>query len=340
LGAIKNFQGRKLIGFAEAAALLAIITLADLLGLFPFSVTQIQPHPFWLPVVLAACIYGRSVGYAIAILAALLDAALDWSDLAVHSDFYDFLIANSSNAAMWLGAATVFGAFRENHLKQLRETEEGREQRASEAQILSERCRSLVREVAKLESRIAASGGAAAAKTLDLFERLLKSPPAQAFEDYRQALHILIGANGVELHVPLGDSWINALPNEGDAGNQSSDSALLRMCGIVGAGNRVYSCVRELDRDVLAGRVVLAAPIRSADGNLLAVLLVREADPACLGRAGEVAILLGNFILGARHFDHELPTLGSEAGLRLHRQKLTGSQGTAVGKAANTQVSQ
>ena len=340
LEGFKNLQSRKLAGVAETAALLAVIALADLLGIFPYSVTQIQPHPFWLPVILAASSYGRSVGYIIAVLAALIDAALEWPDLAKHSDFYDFLIANSTNAIMWLGAAAVLGAFRENHLERLRETEEAHEQRTSEAQILSERCRSLIREVAKLENRIAASGGSAVGKTLDLFERLMKLPPPQAFDGYRQALHLLIGADGVELHIPVEDGWMNALPSESAGESYALDSTTSKICGIVGAGNRVYSCVRDLDREVLTGRAALAAPIRSSDGELLGVVLVREADPACLSRAGEVAILLGNFILGARHFDFDLPALGSGADFHLRRQHLTSRLGITDGKSANAQVSQ
>jgi hypothetical protein len=340
LEVFKNLQSRKLAGVAETAALLAIMALADLLEIFPFRVTQIQPHPFWLPVILAASIYGRSVGYVIAVLAALIDAALEWPDLARHSDFYDFLIANSSNAIMWLGVATVLGAFRENHLERLRETEEAHEQRASEAQILSERCRSLICEVAKLENRIAASGGSAVGKTLDLFERLLKLPPEQTFEGFRHALHLLIGANGVELHVPVKEGWVNALPGDEDEGIHSLDLAMSRICGIVGAGNRVYSCARELDLEVLAGRVALAAPIRSGDGELLGVVLVREADPACLSRAGEAAIALGNFILGARHFEYELPALGDAAAFLARRQLQKPTPILASGKVVSAQVRQ
>lgn len=340
LEAFKKMQSRKLAGVVEPAALLAVMALADLMGIFPIRVSQIQPHPFWLPVILAASIYGRSVGYIIVGLAVLTDSALDWPDVATHPDFYDFLIAISSNAVMWLGAAIFLGAIREKHLERLRETQEAHDQRASEAQILSERCRSLIREVAKLENRIAASGGSSIGKTLDLFERLVKLPPEQVFEGYRQALRLLIGADGVELHIPVENGWMNALPAERDEGNQALDSTTSRICGIVGAGNRVYSCVRELDREVLTGCVAMAAPIRSGEGYLLGVVLVRQADPACLSRAGEVAIALGNFILGARHLENELPSLGDAIAFNRRRQLQNSAPRIARGNEVNTQVRQ
>lgn len=299
----KKLQNRRLAGVAETSALLIIVTLADASGFFPVRLAEIQPHPFWVPVILAASIYGRLTGYLIASLAVLAGAALDWPDLTKHEDFYDFLIANSSNAIMWLGAATVLGSFRENHLNKLREVQEAHDHRASEAQILSERCRSLIREVGKLENRIAASGGSAVGKTLDLFERLLKLPPHQTFDGYRQALHHLIGADGIELHVPSRHGWVTAMPNTGADADMPADSATSRICATVAAGDRVYNCIRDSDQDLLSGRASLAAPIRAGNGDLLGVVIVREVDPACLSRAGEVAIAIGNFILGARHFE-------------------------------------
>lgn len=337
--AFKSLQGRKFVGVAETAVLLAVMGLADLSGIFPTRVTEIQPHPFWLPVILAASIYGRSAGYVIAVAAAMTDVALNWPDLARHADFYDFLIANSTNAIMWLGAATVLGSFRESHLERLREIQDAHDRRASEAQILSERCRSLIREVGKLENRIAASGGSAVGRTLDLFERLLKLPQQQAFEGYRHALQLLIGAEGVEFLVPTEEGWAGALLENLDDRNEALDHATSRICGIVGAGDRVYSCVRDLDREVLAGRAALAAPIRSGDGELYGIVLVREADPACLSRAGEVAITLGNFILGARHFEFELPALG-DAASQMRRRLQNPASGIAGGKVVNALVRQ
>jgi hypothetical protein len=290
--------------------------------------------------VLSASIYGRSAGYVIAAAAALIDFALVWPDLASHSDLYDFLTANSSNAILWLGAAAVLGAFRENHLERLRRIQAAHDLRASEAQVLSERCRSLIREVAALESRIAASGGSAVGKTLELFEQLLKLPLKQAFEGYRQALHLLIGADGVELCVPAKEGWMNALREKGEDGTRAVDPAASKICGTVGAGYRVYSCVRDMDREVLAGRAALAAPIRSGDGELLGVVLVREADPACLSQAGEAAIALGSFILGARHFDYELPALEDSAAHRMRRQLQKPISGDARDFVETAQVSQ
>jgi hypothetical protein len=167
----------------------------------------------------------------------------------------------------------------------------------------------------------------------------LKLPPAQALEAYRQALHLLIGAEGVEIHVPVENGWVNVLQGEKEDGSRALDPTVSKICSTVGMGNRVYSCVRDLDREVLAGRVALAAPIRAADGRLLGVVLIYQADPACLSRAGEVAISLGNFILGARHSEYDLPLLGADAAFQLRRPRLDASPRIADGSAARAQVS-
>ena len=128
------------------------------------------------------------------------------------------------------------------------------------------------------------------------------------------------------------------MPGEWDDGSLAFDPAISRICGIVGAGNKVYSCARELDLEVLTGRAALAAPIRSGDGELLGVLLVGAADPACLIRAGEVAITLGNFILGARHLEHELPALENAAASRRLRQPQNSMPRIAGANVVNAQV--
>ena len=99
----------------------------------------------------------------------------------------------------------------------------------------------------------------------------------------------------------------------------------------------MYNCARDLDLQLLNGRAALAAPIRANDGELLGVVLIREADPACLSHAGESALLLGNFILGARFLEPGLPALGSEAAFKSF-QRQSSKLITASGEAANAQA--
>ena len=210
-------RGRLSSGLAEAAAVLGVISLADASGMLPVELTQMQPHPFWIPVLLGACIYGRAVGYVIAFASVLADLALNWPEMARHSDFYDFLTASSANAAMWLGAALVLGSIREGHLKRLAETAELGAQHATEAKMLADRCSLLIREVSSLENKIAAAGAPVAGKALDLFEQLMRAPVEKVLDSYAQALNQLIGAKGFVFYAFADSRWSQAYPMAPDA---------------------------------------------------------------------------------------------------------------------------
>lgn len=321
LGGGRIFTSRRSAGLAEASAVLAVIALTDAAAIFPVKLTQLQPHPFWIPVLLAACIHGRAVGYVVVFAAVLADLALNWPEMAKYSDFYDFLTASSVNAAMWLAAALVFGSIREAHLKRLAETEQLGTQRASEAKILAERCSLLIREVSSLENEIAAAGAPAAGKVLNLFEHLLKLPAEKVLASYAQALNQLIGAEGIVFHELADSRWCQAYPKASHPESDGLEDEAVRICKAVGAGDRVYNCVRDLDLKVLNGHAALAAPIRASDGELMGVVTIREADAGCLIRAGESALLLGNFILGARLQKPGLPALGSEASYKSQQRQ-------------------
>src|SRR5438045_1903767 len=80
-------------GTLEAIVLLVAMAYVEHAHWLPFSLVQLQPHPFWIPVVLAASCYGRSAGYIVVAGATLLDAALHWAEFAEQPDFYDLLVA-------------------------------------------------------------------------------------------------------------------------------------------------------------------------------------------------------------------------------------------------------
>ena len=346
--AFRHSAARQWAGVFEALLLLAFIGVADISELLPVRIAQLQPHPFWIPVILASCLYGRMVGYVIAVAAAMADAALVWPEAAGHSDFYGFLSARSVNAVLWLGAAVLLGSFRDEQAQRLREAEEALGQRASEAHVLADRCRSLILEVSKLENSVAASSGGKAGKALDVFGRMLALPAERAFDGYKQALRALIGAKGFDLLLPGGHNWpgasrLNDTWDGRESDRQSPDGqifekAVSNICGSVAASGRIFNCVRDSDREVLAGIAALAAPVYSSNGDLLAIVLVREADPSCLGQSAEAAISLANFVLGARFLEYELSASGDAARFGGAPQFLKSGQVAETGEILNALV--
>ena len=288
-------------GTLETTALLFAMAFVDYAHWLPFRLTQLQPHPFWIPVVLAASCYGRPAGYFVAICATVLD----WSQFADHPDFYDFLVASSKNAILWLAAAAVLGRFRERQVERRREAEEARDQRTEEARILADRCRALARETADLERRIASSGASGAGSVLEVFQKVLRLPGALTIDGYKQALYLLIGARQIRVYVPDGPDWV-ALPGSEEIAIKAVPGVV---CNAVASSANVLSCLRPADAELLNGYGAMAACVRGKDGRSVGVVFIGEVDPACITSAGEAAISLGSFILGSRYLETELPVL-------------------------------
>lgn len=288
---------------AEIALLLLAIPAVDYTGLLAIRLMDLQPHPFWLPILLATALYGRSVGLITVALATAVDGYFGWTGLVDHPDFYAYIVDNSRDPLLWLLAVSILGRIRERQIERLRDTELIKEQRTSEAQALGQRCQTLGREVAALEHRIASSGASAAGATLQTLDRLIEFPLEQTFDAFAQALNRLIGAQGVSVYLPEEGHWFpifnSAAPVDGEF-HERADRSLCQLCEKIVAAGRVVSCFRESDAKVLAGKAAMAASFRSMSGQFLGVVFIRDVDPACLTPAGEAALSLSSFILGSR----------------------------------------
>jgi hypothetical protein len=292
-------------GTLEAIVLLVAMAYVEHVHWLPFRLVQLQPHPFWIPVVLAASCYGRSAGYLVVAGATLLDAALNWPEFAEQPDFYDLLVANSKNAVMWLVAAALLGRFHERQAQRRSDAESARDRRAEEARVLAERCQTLAREAANLERRVASSGASAAGSVLEVFQKLLRFSGPRSVEGYKYALHLLIGAKDMSVYVPFERGWM-ALPGQEEADGEVVPAAV---CDAVAASEKVLSCMRPAEAELLNGYAAMAACVRDKTGTPIGVVFIREVDPACLTSAGDAAVSLGNFILGYRYLETDVPLL-------------------------------
>lgn len=308
----------------EILALFAVFYVADRLDVFPFELSQAEPNPLWIPVLLAASLHGRLVGMVAVAVASFVEFSWGWSDFAEHQDLYAFVGASVREPLLWLVAVAILGRFREQTAERLQHVEEERQRKAIEARALADRCDDLGAEVAALEHRIATSGASAAGMALRTFEQLLAVPRDRLPEALSLALARLIGAEGVACYSLNGDRWL--LASAGLHGDQPEHIHPhdLAICRAVLESDRILSAARASDRELLFGRAVMAAPTRSAAGEVIGVVLVRHADPACLTLAGEAAVSLGSFIVGQAA---QVPGLPAPGGLRQPGQLLIASGG-------------
>jgi len=323
---VRRVAASPLLGAVELSVVLVIMAYVDTAQWYPYSLVSLEPHPYWVPVILAAVCYGRPVGYFVAACAAALDATLGWSDLASHADLYAFLAANLRDAILWVAAVAVLGRVHERNAERQSETEGALEERAEEARVLAERCRDLMQEAAAREKMIAASDASAAGSVLEIFEKMIRVPGWSNLDGYKQALNMLIGAIGVAVYVPSETGWVRLPGSDASTAKAVPDA----ICESIASSEGVLSCLRPTEALLLDGHAAMAACVRGRDNQAIGVVFIEEVDPECMTNAGEAAISLGSFILGSRYLEDAAPALESRHAKR-PKLRLRVVHGEAVG---------
>jgi hypothetical protein len=109
--------GLYIFGVRAAAVAETIILLAVLLAIDRFigagdRFFGVQPHPFWIVVLLVAAQYGAVEGLLAAALASVALVVPSLPKLGVQEDYFEYALKIGLNPAMWLGAALVVGELR------------------------------------------------------------------------------------------------------------------------------------------------------------------------------------------------------------------------------------
>jgi hypothetical protein len=295
-GLIKSFAKTDIV-----AIFVAIIVL-DVSGLFSVPLLDVLPHPFWIPVVLAATLYGTGSGVFAAAVAIALDWISGWSEIAGYHDYYAYLLNNLREPIQWLIAAGLLGQIRQRHIDEAVALRDEIGERRTQAQALAQQARSLRDEIARLEHTVAVSGGGSVGRTIELLDGLAAADPHQLEETFCSTLQRLLGAEGISVLVLKrrnGGRVVGSGKTQQGA-DTTPDNISTAILDALVSEHRVLACRRSADADVLAGSAAMAAPIHGHDGRVLAVVLIREVDPACLVPAAEAALSLSCFILGRR----------------------------------------
>ncbi len=111
-----TFLGIRRAAFLETLLILAVLIVLDLLFFQGDRFFTVEPHPFWIPVILVAVQYGAGAGImaALAASAALLIGNMPVQQ--VDQDYYAHLFAIVKRPVLWVFVATVIGSLRQRHI--------------------------------------------------------------------------------------------------------------------------------------------------------------------------------------------------------------------------------
>ncbi|WP_448189942.1 GAF domain-containing protein [Azospirillum sp. sgz301742] len=261
---------KRLLGFRRAALLELVLFFGAALALDTLTggarFESVQPHPFWIPVLLLAVQYGTGEGVLAAMAATLALRVGNMPEQLISQDFYQYLYAVSREPILWLVAAVLLGELR---MRQLREREELRAglaaaRRESDAIARSYRQLKTVKE--SLETRVAGQLRTVftlyqAAKSIDkLDEGEIMLGVADLIRTVmRPEKFSLFLLNNDVLESVTNDGW-----EDDDTYARWFDAASPIFETVV--GRQRFLCVaRPEDERILQGQGLLAGPLVSED---------------------------------------------------------------------------
>lgn len=240
--------------------LIAILTLLDALAILPFSPLALDPHPFWLPIAIAAIAYGTAGGLGVAAIATLAHLAAGTVPHIAGTDFYDWQLAAWREPVLWLIAATVLGELRRHHDAVVADLGARAAAAREQAELAAEHAQRMRAHVARLE-RSLALGNERLEALCDLADAPAPSDAALAEAGAR-----LLGARSASVL---------------EAGHDASPA----ICGLVATLAQTGRALSVDDPDRgsrLVGIGAAALPVPRAGGGTAAIV-VADLDPALTG---------------------------------------------------------
>ena len=243
------------------------------------DLNELDPHPFWLPVLLLSLQYGTVSGLLAAGVSILFTAFMGWPEQDIGENHFNYLIRIWAEPVLWIVAALILGQFRMRQISERRELhrriQELNAQRTAIAAYsgnLRERCESLERSIA---GRSEPAGNA----ILNAFAQMGNETPAHFTSGFGNTIETLLGPGQYSVFA-LRDDALSLVISHGWARDarwrevlNKDDPLVLRLVGEA-RGLSVFNADEE---KLLDGQGYAAVPVLSRnEKRVLGILKVEE----------------------------------------------------------------
>lgn len=272
-----------LAALVEIVVLLVLPAAADyFLPSFP-SLTEMQPHFFWLPVLLLSLQYGTVSGLLGAGVAIALAFGLGIPEQEIGENHFSYLLRIWTQPVLWLVTALVLGQFRMRQIEKKQQLARAVSELSIQRAAIADYATNLRRRCEMLERELATRRMPPASSLLAELDRL-DLPPQQATTALREALAIAFGAATISLYGRdgeglrrldrfAGSATQTAAPETFPADHPLSEAILRRAMRL--------SALDAQDEALLHGVGLVAVPIpHAAPGQSAAGMLLIEHLPA------------------------------------------------------------
>ena len=269
----------------DIALFFGLLVLLELALPGEARLASIEPHPFWLPVLLVSVQHGSRAGLVAAIVAMALTVLWVYPDRAPTEDFYSYTTSLFIEPVLWIAAALILGQIRDRHLAEKQELEDQAKALLTDRRLIGEHSLGLSRRVGDLERLIATIETASAGEALRLLAELRDAPSKLIHPRLETAAASLLGPCVLSVHRQQGadvvttiisSSKLNAaIPRRGPRYARALTNAVKKK-------PRALTFLVPKDRDLL-DRALFAVTIPSENSAVpLGMLVCEMLDPTRL----------------------------------------------------------
>lgn len=270
--------GIRVSAIIEALGVLIILTLLDAFFYDGTRFWSVNPHPFWIAVLLLAAQYGTAEGLLAAALSTLFLLVGNTPAAVEGANHYDHLYNICINPILWFVAGWILGELRQRHVREREELRHSLAEATQREVVISDsykfvRSRKEALEVqvsGQLASSIEAYRAAKAVETLD---------PKSVMQGVERLVQSVLGPQKFSLYV-LHDTKLTATILHGwspmDKFSQEIDSFNPLYQSVVG-NLETLVIANEQHEVVLAGQGILAGPIMDPESRRVLGMLKVEA---------------------------------------------------------------
>lgn len=276
----KRVAGIRAIAIVEALGLLVILCLLDALVFKGDRFWNVNPHPFWIVVLLVSVQYGTNEGLIAALLSTLFYLLGNIPAEAEGVSHYDWLYSIAINPILWFVVSWILGELRQRHIRErnnlIRDIEDSqqREELISDSyKFVKNRKEALEVQVSgQLASSIEAYRAAKSVETLD---------PKSVMQGVERLVKSVLGPQKFSLYI-FHDNKLTATilhgwsPSDNFAQEIDSFSPLYQ--AVVGQQETLV-VANEQHEIALDGQGIMAGPIVDQEsGRVVGMLKVEQMD--------------------------------------------------------------
>jgi polysaccharide biosynthesis protein PelD len=268
-------------GVIELVVLFAGLMVIERLLMTPGDFAKLQPHPYWLPVILLSLQYGTADGVLAAAIAIIASIVMGSPTQGVGEEYYRYLIRVWAVPIGWITSAILIGEIRARQRSQMTELRRDLKTSRSKAEDITRHCHRLEDKIQRLEREFAT----VEANSLDSLTASLEDLARGDADNWKNSLErahrSLVGTGSISLvlrndHTLAHVAHVSAL-SETAADLRQNQATLAPVLDAVIASRRTLNALRADDAVIVDGIAAMAAPLIAEPGGRVLGVLVLDA---------------------------------------------------------------